>query len=99
MSLEKYTTGTGQNIRVHNRSECEGTYCSVHNPSDQHMKDMRTHWRYDRGIMERICEHGVGHPDPDDLAYRVRMYKKAGMPTDHLGVHGCDGCCTGEEVF
>jgi hypothetical protein len=31
--------------------------------------------------MERICPHGVGHPDPDDV-----------FATDT--VHGCDGCCT-----
>lgn len=40
-------------------------------------------WRSDRGIMERICEHGVGHPDPDD--------PKAG--NKYEAVHGCDGCC------
>lgn len=31
--------------------------------------------------MERICPHGVGHPDPDC------MYAKRDT------VHGCDGCC------
>jgi hypothetical protein len=34
--------------------------------------------------MERICEHGVGHPDPDDLrVIRDRI----------MGIHACDGCC------
>lgn len=38
-----------------------------------------SHWRDDRSFMERICPHGVGHPDPDD---------------EHADpIHGCDGCC------
>jgi hypothetical protein len=34
--------------------------------------------------MERICPHGIGHPDPDDPAFK--------NPIE--GVHGCDGCCS-----
>lgn len=32
-------------------------------------------------MMERVCEHGVGHPDPDC------MYAQQDP------AHGCDGCC------
>lgn len=45
-------------------------------------------WRSDRGIMERICRHGVGHPDPDDPALK-------GKDGWAEAVHGCDGCCSG----
>jgi hypothetical protein len=38
---------------------------------------------------ERICPHGIGHPDPDDMAY----WKSIGE--ESMGVHGCDGCCAG----
>ena len=41
-----------------------------------------THWRYDRSFMERICVHGVGHPDPDSA--------------DADPLHACDGCCINE---
>ncbi len=75
---EPYTTGTGQKIFVHRREDCEGS-CPIHNPSDHCMRDFPTHWRDDRGIMERICKHGVGHPDPDDRTKDT--------------THGCDGCC------
>jgi hypothetical protein len=34
--------------------------------------------------MERICPHGVGHPDPDEYAI---------ASGGDAGVHGCDGCC------
>ena len=87
--MEKYTTGTGQKIMVHDRTKCKGEHCCIHNPSDHPLKDAPTHWRSDRGIMERICEHGVGHPDHDDVAFRIRM--GADPLTD--SIHGCCGCC------
>jgi hypothetical protein len=74
---------------VHAFYRCQGRSCCIHNPSDHSMRQFRTHWRADRRLMERICPHGVGHPDPDDIAYK----EKLGMT--HEGVHGCDGCCGG----
>jgi hypothetical protein len=45
------------------------------------------------GLVERLCGHGVGHPDPDSLAY----YRRALPPELYKGYalagHGCDGCC------
>ena len=38
-------------------------------------------------LMERICSHGIGHPDPDSLAWMERNGREG------YGVHGCDGCC------
>jgi len=52
--------------------------CTIHSPSNHHMIDLSQYWRADRGFMERICSHGVGHPDPDerlkgaDAVHRVR---------------------------
>jgi hypothetical protein len=92
--MEKYTTGTGQNILVHDRSDCKNQYCCIHNPSNHKMKDWPTHWRDDRGIMERICKCGVGHPDPDDIAFKKRiaeMYNRDESFYDDT--HGCCGCC------
>jgi hypothetical protein len=84
--IRVYITGTGQELRsVHSKRQCKGRACVVHNPSDHSMRLFPTHWRSDRQIMERICPHGVGHPDPDDLAYRVSI----GDDDDR---HGCDGC-------
>jgi hypothetical protein len=75
-------------LRVHNRKLCEGRNCCIHNPSDHHMVNWEMNWRSDRRIMERICPHGVGHPDPDDAAFRVTI-------GDTDTIHGCDGCCIG----
>lgn len=79
------------NLRVHNRKYCVGEFCTIHNPSDHHMKDWPMIWRGDRGIMERECPHGTGHPDPDDAAYRKRRDGDSGRYDS--GIHGCDGCC------
>lgn len=85
--MPSYVTGTGQTIWVHNDHDCRGPYCVIHNPSKHHMVDWPTHWRPDRYLMERICPHGVGHPDPDHIAFTPRGRR-------HLDeIHGCDGCC------
>jgi hypothetical protein len=76
-------------VNVHKPEACEGQHCVIHNPSDHSMREWPLHWRGDRGIMERKCpEHGIGHPDPDDMAYRRRAGKDDGE-----GIHGCCGCC------
>ena len=87
-SQETVTVGS-QTLRVHSGVFCQGEYCSIHNPSNHKLKDATLNWRADRRIMERICEHGVGHPDPDDANFRR---KRDGNRYD-TGVHGCDGCC------
>lgn len=92
MSYDEYVTGTGQVLQVHAREDCSGR-CSIHAPSDHSMKDLPTHWRDDRGIMERICEHGVGHPDPDDTGFRVM---DVGQGAEYADLHGCCGCCRKE---
>ena len=53
--MEKYRTGTGQDIWVHTKEDCKGPNCVIHNPSDHKMKDWPTNWRQDRYMMERIC--------------------------------------------
>lgn len=71
------------NSSVHSESVCNGTPCPVHHKTDHHMRGMVQSLRPDTGVIERICEHGVGHPDPDSWSY---------LETWQL-VHGCDGCC------
>lgn len=66
-------------LRVHEAEFCKGRACCIHNPSDHHMREWPQLYRLDRGMMERTCTHGVGHPDVDDIN------------PNHS--HGCDGCC------
>lgn len=75
---------------VHKPEDCAGRPCVIHNPSDHHMRKWPLHWRDDRMIFERLCPHGIGHPDPDSL-YHERL--AADGDEQYVGVHGCDGCC------
>jgi hypothetical protein len=70
---------TGTYIHCHDELSCRGNYCTLHNRSDHHMRSRPQVWRDDRRIIERICEHGIGHPDPDEINLNT--------------AHGCDGCC------
>ena len=58
--------------------KCPNCYSGIDAPTPEPIKQMR----FDRSFMERICVHGVGHPDPDSAG------------ADPL--HACDGCCTNE---
>ena len=83
-NMERYQlVGCDRILWVHSREKCAGEFCCIHNPSDHHMREWPQNWRGDRGLMERICPHGIGHPDPDDPATK----------TQYGGIHGCDGCC------
>lgn len=91
-------------IKVHDPDRCQGQYCVVHNPSDHHMIGWPLKHRIDRTVelafritytlTERICAHGVGHPDPDSVAYARAL--GGDEFADAEAVHGCDGCCNPE---
>lgn len=77
---------TDRFLLCHDELSCRGEHCTLHNRSEHHMRSFPQHWRSDRGLIERICLHGIGHPDPDE----IELNKNA------RGVHGCDGCCMKE---
>lgn len=88
-----YITGTGDRLRsVHSPFDCVGRPCVIHEPSNHHMLAWPTNWRDGGALdikpphMERVCQHGVGHPDPDDMSYWASK-------GEDIGGHGCDGCC------
>lgn len=76
---EPFVDSYGVRMVVHREADCLVTPCTIHSPSEHHMRGWPLLWRGDRRIFERTCPHGVGHPDPDDIFDE--------------GVHGCDGCC------
>lgn len=85
---ELVALGSGQVMRIHVKDECSGTPCPFHAPTNHHMVTWPKSWRADRMLVERLCEHGIGHPDPDSVAFLARRHDD-----DGFGVHGCDGCC------
>jgi len=85
---ERTTTG------IHDPSACEGQFCCYHNPSNHHMKEWPKVLRAST-LVERICPHEIGHPDPDSLAHfhRSATTQEQSDFSAGLGIHGCDGCC------
>lgn len=69
---------------VHKKGTCRHEHCTIHNPSEQAKAIGKQKWRTDRKMMERVCKHGIGHPDPDEFLYGDAL------------THGCDGCCINE---
>lgn len=73
---------------VHDPKLCAGRGCAIHNhPSNHRLNTAKLNWREDRGILERICTHGIGHPDHDSALY----LESIGQGFEN--VHGCCGCC------
>lgn len=90
-SHDHFTDDADMVWKVHKKDRCAGEFCAIHNPSDHALKDAKLIMRTDSfkyGLVERICEHGIGHSDPDSVAWY------ASIGSHGMGVHGCDGCCT-----
>lgn len=86
--MSRVTLEGGQVLRgVHPSHACSGRPCPVHNMTKHSMRNFPQHFREDNGLMERICSHGVGHPDPDSLPF----FEERGI--EGMDIHGCDGCC------
>jgi hypothetical protein len=78
----------GLRIRLHKAKNCYGSYCVLHHPSDHPLKDAPMILRLDKhALIERRCEHGVGHDDPDSALWLTEA------EGGYVDEHGCDGCC------
>lgn len=85
-----WTDCTGRTYRVHKRTvDCDVNGCAIHNPSFHPLSDAKQLMRSDKfWLIERVCKHGVGHPDPDSASFIAKQQGDTG-----IWVHGCDGCC------
>lgn len=84
---------TVDGFKVHAKSICVAP-CPFHSPSNHSLKNAPIHIRSDKNMLvERICEHGIGHDDPDSVRYMIVH------GDDWAGVHGCDGCCVRDVVW
>lgn len=83
----------------HPAEACEPP-CPEHAPSVHHMVEWPLVYR-SGGLWERTCPEGVGHPDPDSLAF-LRRHWEGRFDTEQdaaaAGVHSCDGCCARPDV-
>lgn len=74
---------------AHPPSTCAGQAwgCWVHSPKPHSLAHAPIRWREDKGSAERICDHGIGHPDPHDAAYWWTVHHR------DVTRHSCDDCC------
>jgi hypothetical protein len=77
-------------LKVHSGQMCVGPTCALHAPSNHHMITWPLRWDTEEFIFRRECPHGIGHPDPDELAWRHRFDRPL---APGVVEYGCDGCC------
>lgn len=78
-------------VNVHTQDKCAGQPCAVHNPTHHHMAAWPHVWNDVLISMWRACEHGMIHPDPDDLQFLRSRYGDDAATAQSM--HVCDGCC------
>jgi hypothetical protein len=81
---------------VHDAGTCLGDHCCVHSPSDHPLNTAPLDWWWEFRHMVRVCEHGVSHPDPDDLMFKQIIgdwLTVEAISSVHLMKENCDGCC------
>ncbi len=53
--------------------------------------------RRETGLVEHLCEHGVGHPNRGSALWLAEEYPEEGYDLDDCYgarlIHGCDRCC------
>jgi|SRR5690625_648052 len=83
-----YLEGRGEisTLKTHSQEECALEECDIHNRPKE-FEGFRLQWRQDRGLLEQVCEHGVAHPAPSEVAYSLKI----GRDRNHL----THGCCSG----
>lgn len=78
-------------VNVHDPAACAEQFCAIHRPSNHPLcKSPRT---FTTGLVQRVCRHGVKHPDPDSIAW---LKRSDGWATAELRAkHNCckSRCC------
>lgn len=88
-----YDLGGGYILKnLHKPYQCAGDLCIIHNVTQGPTKDWPLTYRLDRGIFERHCIHGIGHPAVEQLEF----WRVANRGSE--AVHGCCGVCNCFEV-
>lgn len=78
-----FVDSIGQHLYTHSAIQCLGQPCVIHNQTNHHMSAWPQIYRHDLGLMTRVCEHKVQHPDPDEFRLDENGRRN----------HDCDGCC------
>jgi hypothetical protein len=86
-------------VKTHGPSQCAGSTCCIHNPSDHHMVAWPIHFDMKKAALAlRMCEHGYPHPDPDSLRYFANNPAIPSRILAWFALHQCDGCCLPDTI-
>jgi len=83
--MEQHLLESGQVINTHEGSECFGQWCAIHHQMSGPWGQWPRYWRDDRGILERICPCGIGHPVAEMYDWAIAHGQGYEL------VHGCCG--------
>lgn len=72
---------------------CTG-FCPFHKRSGHPLRSAPMAWRENLGRVDRVCPHGVIHPDTDSLGYlrKTHLWDTISI-NDPQHREDCDGCC------
>jgi hypothetical protein len=79
--MEPWVDDFGSKLQVHNDGTCLGPNCTIHKTSMHALCLAPQKWDWERGIMLRVCVHGIEHTDVDEIKTESCFDLK------------CDGCC------
>lgn len=80
---EVHLLESGQSLQTHNSGQCFGQWCAIHRPMPGPWESWPRQWRDDRGILERVCPCGTGHPVAEMYEWAIANGKGFEL------VHGC----------
>jgi hypothetical protein len=93
LALCGYIKATDKQIHNHIKAENIKEVIKTKKPKYK-LPETKTVIRRKSGLMEWVCEHGVGHPL---LASAIKIANKHKHILSTWLTHGCDGCCKSEE--
>lgn len=101
--MSRVTLHDGTTLVTHDESECLlPRSCPIHSPSDHPLNSAPMQWVTELSQLLRVCEHGITHPDPDDLRVKTflgglkNLLLVEAITSVHLVAENCDGCCHSE---
>lgn len=86
-------------LNVHAVEKCAGRRCVIHKPTSHALHTKALVWRDKLLRMDRLCDHQITHPDPDDLWFKAahQGWQAADIAAELRTEHDCDGCCITEQ--
>lgn len=91
LQMDSFLNPDGVKWTIHGKEGCNGKPCAFHNPTNHHMNSWPLDLNKEKNLLfERVCKHGVRHPDPDSYNYLSSLEPSKSA---ELMNHDCDNCC------